>query len=258
MAEGLDNSEVLGAAGPTPFAHCDNSEEGALAVLKENVPSSEFGKLKNSHWAIMNVSRRSSNNPIASVDEYQRFGDQSRDRSLVKPLLYSMHNRLCHLTLWVSGSDYLDLDRERLTIYTMLAKALRSHKFDRVTSTDGIMCKYSFDVTPSSATCGEMLVLRACRSMICYQEVCACCAVIIYSEIGLVVQLSRLLTLHFMSCRSKMSTDEALIFKQFDSKKDGRARQTPHCAFQCADDHGPTRQSIEVRCLEFWEGESVE
>ena len=57
---------------------------------------------------------------------------------------------------------------------------------------------------------------------------------------------------------SNMSTDEALVFKQYDSKKDGRSRQTPHCAFQSEDDHGPTRQSIEVRCLVFWEGESVE
>lgn len=57
---------------------------------------------------------------------------------------------------------------------------------------------------------------------------------------------------------SNMSTDEALLFKQYDSKMDGRARQTPHCAFQCADDHGPPRQSIEVRLLIFWEGDSVE
>lgn len=57
---------------------------------------------------------------------------------------------------------------------------------------------------------------------------------------------------------SNMSTDEAFVFKQYDSKTDGRARQTPHSAIQCADDHGPPRQSIEVRCLVFWEGESVE
>ena len=57
---------------------------------------------------------------------------------------------------------------------------------------------------------------------------------------------------------SNMTPDEALVFKQFDSKKDGRARQTPHSAFQCEDDFGPARQSIEVRCLVFWEGENVE
>ncbi|KAF2164391.1 hypothetical protein M409DRAFT_67903 [Zasmidium cellare ATCC 36951] len=56
---------------------------------------------------------------------------------------------------------------------------------------------------------------------------------------------------------SKLAPDEALLFKQFDSKKDGRARQTPHSAFQCKDDHGPPRESMEVRCLVFWEGESL-
>ena len=57
---------------------------------------------------------------------------------------------------------------------------------------------------------------------------------------------------------SKMIPEEALVFKQYDSKRDGRARQTPHSGFQCEDDSGPPRQSIEVRCLLFWEGDSPE
>jgi hypothetical protein len=57
---------------------------------------------------------------------------------------------------------------------------------------------------------------------------------------------------------SKMTPEETLMIKCFDSKKDGRARRTPHTAFQTELDQGPPRQSIEVRCPVFWENESVE
>ncbi len=57
MADGLEDGQVLKAAGPTQFAHCDNSKEGSLAVLKDNIPASKFEKRRESHWAIMNVSR---------------------------------------------------------------------------------------------------------------------------------------------------------------------------------------------------------
>lgn len=53
-----------------------------------------------------------------------------------------------------------------------------------------------------------------------------------------------------------MKPDEALLIKQFDSKKQGVARRTPHTAFSAEEDYGPTRQSIEVRCLVFWEDQS--
>ena len=43
---------------------------------------------------------------------------------------------------------------------------------------------------------------------------------------------------------SNLGPDEALLFKQFDSKTDGRARQTPHTAFQSKEDHGPPRESM--------------
>jgi hypothetical protein len=51
---------------------------------------------------------------------------------------------------------------------------------------------------------------------------------------------------------SDLSVDEALVFKQYDSRTDGRARQTPHCAIASELDHGPVRQSIEVRCLLYF------
>ena len=55
-----------------------------------------------------------------------------------------------------------------------------------------------------------------------------------------------------------MTPDEALLIKQFDSKTRGVARRTPHCAFSSEEDYGPTRQSIEVRCLVFWEDQPPE
>ena len=57
---------------------------------------------------------------------------------------------------------------------------------------------------------------------------------------------------------SEMKPDEALMIKCFDSKKDGRARRTPHTAFQTDKDFGGPRQSIEVRCLVFWEDQDAE
>jgi hypothetical protein len=52
----------------------------------------------------------------------------------------------------------------------------------------------------------------------------------------------------------RMRRDEALVFKVYDSLKDGRARFTPHTSF---DDPGtapgaPPRQSIEARALAFF------
>jgi hypothetical protein len=52
----------------------------------------------------------------------------------------------------------------------------------------------------------------------------------------------------------EMRRDEALVFKVYDSVKDGRARFTPHTSF---DDPGsppgaPPRQSIEARALAFF------
>ena len=54
-------------------------------------------------------------------------------------------------------------------------------------------------------------------------------------------------------------TDEVSLIKCFDSKLDGRARRVPHTAFvneEHVDDY--SRESIEVRCLVFYEDQVAE
>lgn len=52
----------------------------------------------------------------------------------------------------------------------------------------------------------------------------------------------------------RMRRDEALVFKVFDSAKDGRARFTPHTSFDdpTSPPDAPARQSIEARALAFF------
>jgi hypothetical protein len=52
----------------------------------------------------------------------------------------------------------------------------------------------------------------------------------------------------------EMRRDEALVFKVYDSEKDGRARFTPHTSFAdpASPPNAPARQSIEVRALAFF------
>ena len=52
----------------------------------------------------------------------------------------------------------------------------------------------------------------------------------------------------------RMRRDEALVFKVFDSERDGRARFTPHTSFEDpgAAAGAPARQSIEARALVFY------
>jgi len=52
----------------------------------------------------------------------------------------------------------------------------------------------------------------------------------------------------------RMRRDEALVFKVFDSAKDGRARFTPHTSFDdpTTPPGAPARQSIEARALVFF------
>jgi hypothetical protein len=52
----------------------------------------------------------------------------------------------------------------------------------------------------------------------------------------------------------RMRRDEALVFKVYDSQKDGRARFTPHTSFEdpATPPGAPPRQSIEVRTLAFY------
>ena len=52
----------------------------------------------------------------------------------------------------------------------------------------------------------------------------------------------------------RMRRDEALVFKVYDSEKDGRARFTPHTSFEdpTTPPGAPARQSIEARALAFF------
>jgi hypothetical protein len=52
----------------------------------------------------------------------------------------------------------------------------------------------------------------------------------------------------------RMQRDEVMVFKCFDSMKDGRARWTAHCAFDdpTARPDAPPRESIEMRTLAFF------
>jgi hypothetical protein len=52
----------------------------------------------------------------------------------------------------------------------------------------------------------------------------------------------------------RMRRDEALVFKVYDSEKDGRARFTPHTSFNdpSTPPGAPPRQSIEARALAFF------
>jgi hypothetical protein len=52
----------------------------------------------------------------------------------------------------------------------------------------------------------------------------------------------------------RMRRDEALVFKVFDSEKDGRARFTPHTSFEdpASPPNAAPRQSIEARALVFF------
>ncbi len=54
----------------------------------------------------------------------------------------------------------------------------------------------------------------------------------------------------------EMRRDEALVFKVYDSEKDGRARFTPHTSFTDPNSppDAPARQSIEVRAFAFFAG----
>ncbi|MGZ9272977.1 MAG: CmcJ/NvfI family oxidoreductase, partial [Candidatus Binatia bacterium] len=51
-----------------------------------------------------------------------------------------------------------------------------------------------------------------------------------------------------------MQTDEAIVFKCYDSMKDGRARWSAHAAFDDPNSPGnaPARESIEMRTLAFF------
>ena len=51
---------------------------------------------------------------------------------------------------------------------------------------------------------------------------------------------------------------DVILIKLFDSKLDGRARGSPHSSFNTENDYGEPRKSIEVRCIVYWENQSLE
>ncbi|KAK3053970.1 hypothetical protein LTR09_005250 [Extremus antarcticus] len=165
QAEKLKDSDTVTAPGPTIFAHCDNSCDGALTVLENNVPADELEKRKNRRWAIMNVWR-----------------------PLVRPVT-----------------------REPLA----LLDAATVEPEDLV----GVLALFPED---KKAAFGNA-----------------------YPK-GRGFETSQILArdTHKWWYASQLDPSEAYLFKQFDSKTDGRARQTPHTAFQSALDHGPPRNSM--------------
>lgn len=60
-------------------------------------------------------------------------------------------------------------------------------------------------------------------------------------------------TTHRWYYASRMTPDEAVLFKMYDSRDDGQARRVPHTSFKGPKDHGPPRQSVELRAFVFWE-----
>jgi hypothetical protein len=59
---------------------------------------------------------------------------------------------------------------------------------------------------------------------------------------------------HHWNWFPRMQRNEALVFKCYDSEKDGRARFTAHASFDdpATPADAPRRESIEVRTLVFW------
>ena len=60
--------------------------------------------------------------------------------------------------------------------------------------------------------------------------------------------------LHVWYYFPNMQRNEAIVFKTFDSEKDGRARWTAHCAFDdpTSPPDAPPRESVEMRTLAFF------
>lgn len=176
-AAGLKDSDSLPAAGPTRFAHLDNSENGALTVIKDG--TTDWEKRLKSRWAIINTWRG-----IVPV---------TRD------------------PLGMLDARSVD-DSELVGVFSAFPKK-------------GV--KGAFGGAYEAGEGFETAQVKAGDT-------------------------------HRWYYVSNLQPDEALVFKQFDSKKDGRARRAPHSAFATPNDSGPPRQSIEVRSLVFWEGESPE
>ncbi|HVL76509.1 MAG TPA: CmcJ/NvfI family oxidoreductase [Noviherbaspirillum sp.] len=65
------------------------------------------------------------------------------------------------------------------------------------------------------------------------------------------IYLARYSPMHMWYYYPRMTPDEVLVFKSYDSRLDCPVRMTPHCAFDdpSAPADAPLRKSIEARCL---------
>lgn len=161
----MKDEETVSAPGPTIFAHCDNSVNGARTVLENNSSAEELEKREKMRWAIMNVWR-----------------------PLKRPV-----------------------QREPLA----LLDAATTDREDFI----GVMAMFP---QKKDAAFGQA-----------YKK-------------GVGFETSQILynNKHKWYYASGLRPDEALLFKQFDTKDSGVARQTPHTAFQSKEDTGPPRESM--------------
>lgn len=164
---------------PTRVVHIDQSYDGAVKVLKDNLPSDLAARLSNTRWGIINVWR-----PIHRV--------VTKD-----PLA------VCDAGS-VAESD--------LVAREVILPSKGSGNFENV-SAGGRFEIWDVKANPN----------------------------------------------HRWYFVSNIAPEEVLLIRIFDSKKDGRARRTPHTAFIDPSTEGERspRESIEVRCLVFWEDDGL-
>jgi hypothetical protein len=179
--KGLPDGEGVKMVVPARFVHIDQSYDGALEVLSDNLPLDLATDLSKTHWGIMNVWR-----PIHSP-------------VLKDPLA------MC---------DARSVPESDLAVMRALLPSKGSSTYESVSAGGGF----------------ETWTVKANPD-------------------------------HRWYFASGLAPEEVLLIKIFDSKKDGRARRVPHSAFvNPSTEHGeyPPRESIEVRCLVFWENEDAE
>jgi len=165
---------------PARYIHIDESEDGAVTVLKDNLPSgTDFETLDKSRWSIINVWRAIkpiSRDPLAVCDARTVPDDDLIPITMHLPAKGSM--------------TYAEISKgESFEVY--YARPNPSHRWYYV---------------------------------------------------------------------SGMKPEEVLLIKCFDSKRDGHlARRVPHSAFTDPETvNDSTRESLEVRCLVFYEDQPIE
>ncbi len=178
--EGFPDKEAVKMVVPARFVHIDQSYDGALEVLRDNLGSDLTTSLSKTHWGIINVWR-----PI--------------------------HKPITRDPLAVC--DARSVPESDLVMVPAVLPSKGSGTYDNVSSGGGFET-WSVKANPD----------------------------------------------HRWYFASGMVPEEVLLIKIFDSKKDGRPRRVPHTAFvdpSTAHRDHPPRESIEVRCLVFWENDDA-